>query len=56
MNTGVSLTIALVVAAHVLIILRVVFNHRKNEICIVDTNLTYLKSENMSVPLAESYI
>jgi hypothetical protein len=34
MNTGFSLIIALVVAVHVLIRLRVVFTHSKNEICI----------------------
>jgi hypothetical protein len=34
MNTGVSLIIALFVAAHILIIISVVITHRKREICI----------------------
>jgi hypothetical protein len=34
MNTGISIIIALVAFAHILIIIGVVFNQRKREICI----------------------
>ena len=34
MSTGISMIIALVIIAHILIVIGAVFNHRKREICI----------------------